>query len=499
VNHASRPVAEDGPIAEPPSGAELRPRALALVAVAVILALGPGLGSFARLSSHEAIVAQCAREMLASDDWLVPRIGGTPWVEKPPLGTWLVAALGWLRGGRIDAATARLPSVLAAAGLAVVVAWVARSPLPGLVVATTVWLLQRGRLADADMLLAFLVAASVAAFGRVREPGSRRAWWPAAFWLLWGASGLAKGVGFGPVLVAGVVAAILAWDRDTPTLRRLLRAWPFALAGLALASAWPFAVASRLPGAPRLWLHHLADRMGERSTTFATESWPEYVGGALVQLLPWLPLGLVGLVGSYRRAKQERFGPDRLLLAWAVVPAVAVSVGGVRNAHYLLPSLAPWAVWSASRLEYRLGARPGAILCLLLALVAGVGVAVFGPRFDPKGAESAWYERVGRLVPAGDPILLIADAWDRAPYPTPFGPVPADLAVRLFSLARPPGSVSWIRLDSADRLPSPAPTWLIARERDLPALKPHLGLLTVVDRGPTGRWDRAFVLLRKQE
>jgi 4-amino-4-deoxy-L-arabinose transferase-like glycosyltransferase len=468
------------------------------LAAVVLLALGPGLGSYARLSWHEAIVAESARAMLVSGDWLVPRIGRTPWVEKPPLGMWLVAGLGALRGGQVDAWSARAPSVLAAVGLALVVAGVGRSPLPGLVVATTVWVLQRGRLADADLLLAFLVAVSVAALGRVREPGSRRAW-AAGFWLLWGATGLAKGVGFGPVLVGGVVAAVLAWDRDTSTLRRLLRAWPWALAGLALAAAWPVAVARRLPEAPTLWLHHLADRMGERSATFASESWPEYAAGAVVQLLPWLPLGLVGLVGSYRRAKRERFGPDRLLLAWAVVPGVAVSVGGVRNAHYLLPSLAPWAVWSASRLEHRLGMQRGAVLCWVLALGSGLAVAMFGPRFDPKGDESAWYEQVGRLVPAGQPILLVADDWDRAPYPTPFGPVPADLAIRLFSLARPPGSVTWLRLDSGDRLPSPALTWLIARERDVAGLESHLGPLTIVDRGPTGRWDRVFVLLRSGE
>ena len=38
--------------------------------------------------------------------------------------------------------------------------------------------------------------------------------------------------------------------------------------------------------------------------------------------------------------------------------------------------------------------------------------------------------RLRRARP-GEPLALLYDDWDRAPYPTPFGPVPHDLAVRL--------------------------------------------------------------------
>ena len=55
-------------------------------------------GVQARLTYHEAFVAQGAREILNSGNWAYPTIGGLPWLEKPPLPWWLVAACGSLHG-----------------------------------------------------------------------------------------------------------------------------------------------------------------------------------------------------------------------------------------------------------------------------------------------------------------------------------------------------------------------------------------------------------------
>src|SRR4051812_40391968 len=84
---------------------------IAAIAALACLTLLPGLGS-SRLTYHEAIWATTAREMIASRDWLVPTIDGRPWVEKPPLGTWAIAASGWLLGG-VGERAARLPSAVA--------------------------------------------------------------------------------------------------------------------------------------------------------------------------------------------------------------------------------------------------------------------------------------------------------------------------------------------------------------------------------------------------
>jgi hypothetical protein len=78
--------------------------------------------------------------------------------------------------------------------------------------------------------------------------------------------------------------------------------------------------------------------------------------------------------------------------------------------------------------------------------------------------------------------------------------VPHDLAVRMYYLGR---TRVGVRLDvpSLEKGPPPQPTWVIARDRDRPALE-RLGRVVEHGRGPVLRArmskvdDRAFVLFR---
>src|SRR5260370_7504820 len=47
-----------------------------------------GLASFGLIGADEPRYAQASREMLARHDWITPVLGGTPWLEKPPLYYW---------------------------------------------------------------------------------------------------------------------------------------------------------------------------------------------------------------------------------------------------------------------------------------------------------------------------------------------------------------------------------------------------------------------------
>ena len=46
---------------------------------------------FPFLDPDEGLYASIAREMLTRGDWLVPRVDGIPYLEKPPLYFWLTA------------------------------------------------------------------------------------------------------------------------------------------------------------------------------------------------------------------------------------------------------------------------------------------------------------------------------------------------------------------------------------------------------------------------
>ena len=143
---------------------------VAYLAFLSALALLPGLGSSSRLTYHEAFVAQGAREMLNSGNWGYPTIGGLPWLEKPPLPWWLVTAFSSC-AGEVNETTARLPSALAATALVLGIAIFATRHyglcvglLAGAAQATTAWTVIRGRLAEADILLACLVTWAIVAF-----------------------------------------------------------------------------------------------------------------------------------------------------------------------------------------------------------------------------------------------------------------------------------------------------------------------------------------------
>ncbi len=272
---------------------------------------------------------------------------------------------------------------------------------------------------------------------------------------------------------------------------------------------------ARFPQALDLWLLHISDRLSAHPEHFAGESWWAYAPAPLEMMLPWTPFAILGGWRSVRRAWNHRNGPDRLLIAWAAVPVLLLSLASTRNAHYLIHALAPWSIWTArslTRLVARLRRkgwwstarrrRFGRLLFPSLALVWGLGFATLGPWLDArgKGAEWAFYERAGRQVAPEEPLVILYDAldrpdrWDKAPYPTPFGPVPADLAVRLFYLDRP---ALWPFGLPKDLSTSPLrPEFaILARPRDEPALN-RLGRVQQLAHGPTTRWDRTFALYR---
>jgi 4-amino-4-deoxy-L-arabinose transferase-like glycosyltransferase len=498
--------------------------------------LWPGLGSSGRLSYHEAFVAQGAREMLASGSWWNPTIGGLAWLEKPPLPWWLVAGLGELCGG-VTEVIARLPTTLAAIGLVLGVAVLGARHygatiglMAGAIQATTAWVAMRGRLAEADMLLACLVTWTIVAFDGMRRSGElignerqelhgRRQWARWAFFGLLGMLSLVKGIGFGAVIVLAVVLGSVVVRRDWGTAIRLAFV-PGWVVALVVSVAWPVVMlVQHGSGALSLWTLHVADRLAARPGAFAGEPWWEYLSGVLAQGLPWTPLAVVGAWGSLRRGVRggldgrQSMG-DSLLWAWAIGPMVLLGMATVKNAHYAISAQVPWSIWAAlglsawgARLERRGWARQRVVRVarvgfLGLALFYGLGYWLVGPWVDRRGREWAFYETAAREVPAGAPLVLLYDDWDRNPYESPFGAIPHDLAVRLFYLGRP---ASWHigtdRLAASDLLVggvgagNAGPVYVIGRERDTEALR-RLGRLDAVMSGPRVRFDRVYTLFR---
>jgi 4-amino-4-deoxy-L-arabinose transferase-like glycosyltransferase len=407
--------------------------------------------------------------------------------------------------------------------------------LAGAVQATTAWTVMRGRLAEADILLACLITWTLVAFDQMRmrsplscsngDPVKRdtplyRGLWRWAFFGLLGTTALVKGTGFGAVLALSVTAMVLLWDRDRITARGLLFPAGWAVVAF-LALAWPLAmIFTHGLKAAELWAMHITQRVGApaRHGPFAGEAWPVYGFNVFSQALPWVPLALVGAWRSLRgcHSYQDLAAGDRLLWAWSVAPLVLVSLASARNAHYTIYALVPWSIWAAlglARLGARLLARGFSPMRLrgwavgtftVLGLTYGLGFWLLGPRLAHRGAEWAFYDTIGRQLPVREPLALLYDDWDRDPYPTPFGPIPHDLAVRLYYLNRP---ACWHfkfaqleahlegRCAQGTQGESNAAVLIIGRQRDVPDLE-RLGRVEILAQGPSVRWDRTYLLAR---
>jgi hypothetical protein len=331
-------------------------------------------------------------------------------------------------------------------------------------------------------------------------------------------------------LVLAVVILLILWERDGTTLKRLsFPAGWLLFAGMTL--LWPVAMLMRHGDKViSLWAMHVTERIGSRSGhgAFAGETWWEYVLNIVGEALPWAPFALISAWRSWTRAVgatcceacksshqvgSQKYG-DRLLCAWAIAPLVMVSLARARNAHYAIYALVPWSVWAALGLA-RIGmwqARRGWSLVQVryvagalftgLALAYGLAYWTMGPWFDRRGAEWSFYETVGRFLAPQATLILLYDDWDRDAYPTPFGPVPHDLAVRLYYLNHPACWHFDVK-NLAERkmgkcamhsLANPQlPVMVIGRERDLPCLV-RLGQVEVLSRSSATRWDRTYLL-----
>jgi len=82
------------------------------------------LGYLSLLDPDEAHYAQITKEMIGAREWLVPLVGGVPFIDKPVLFHWL-QGLSFLTFGMNEFA-ARLPSALAAVALVWTTFWLGR-------------------------------------------------------------------------------------------------------------------------------------------------------------------------------------------------------------------------------------------------------------------------------------------------------------------------------------------------------------------------------------
>jgi 4-amino-4-deoxy-L-arabinose transferase-like glycosyltransferase len=365
------------------------------------------------LDPDEGRYAEIPREMLASGDWITPRLDDLKYFEKPPLQYWATAVAYQVFGLREW--SSRLWSVgLAFACLPLVSAWVARLyGRDGALLAVTALALSPffvivGHLNLLDGGFTFWLTAALLAFTVAQtsppESSAERRWMLGA----WGAGALAvlsKGIVVGVLAGAALILYTLS-ERDTRTWRRLHLGTGLPLFA-AVAAPWFVVVSLRNPSFPGFFFVH------EHFTRFLTtahqrvEPWWYFLPLLLLGVLPWIaPLARAcrrawaPAVAAVSGAAVPQFKPPKFLLIFAAVTLVFFSASGSKLAPYILPMLpvlaAVTGAGSGAGGEFaRHAARIGAGLVLVIA----AGLLVYSAHRNSYVPHQAlWWALAGALA-----------------------------------------------------------------------------------------------------
>src|SRR3979411_203235 len=185
--------------------------AVAVVLLVWALIYLPALGCLA-IKGEEGRRILPAVRMLETGNYIVPQIGSEPYLRKPPLVNWLVAASFKLFGRRNEW-TARLPSAICVLAVAMAFLTVARSSLrpDGSFIAAIIWLtnfgmIEKGRLIEIEALYVSLFALAFICW---------LSWWEQerSPWLTWTVPWIFLGLGWlakAPIHVIFFYAIVIA-------------------------------------------------------------------------------------------------------------------------------------------------------------------------------------------------------------------------------------------------------------------------------------------------
>jgi len=361
------------------------------------------------LRGEEARRILPAQEMLETGDWIVPRIAGEVYANKPPLMNWAIAGSFALTGIQSEW-TARLPSVVAILVLGVA-AWFLlrpaygrqRAALVGPVLFTILALLDKGRMAGIEPVLVALFG--LACFSWIALwTGRRPPWWTWTLpYLFLGLACLAKG----PVHLPFWVLFLLFTLRgaDGGGWRQLLHPAHFVGIGimLALFLPWTFLNMAAVDDEARTagaWVDQLAKRLD-----YSDIDWTKWAGHPVEMLVNFLPWTVPLLFALWCRHRDPRkpFDPavrkdavTRGILPTLVAGAGLICLSPEGLPRYVMP-LHPLAALATIDLFHRLPAptREGYErfarwfmigLAALLAVAAGTGLVVALRRERPVDA-----------------------------------------------------------------------------------------------------------------
>ena len=330
-----------------------------------VIALAIQLGSVPLMDADEGRNAEVAREMAETNDYVMPRLNGLPYLDKPVVYFAAEAVAMEVLGPTETAA--RLPAYLFTLATAAVLFFYARrlwganaAYVAAISFLSMPLVIAFARTVIFDSALTFFTTVALVGFHRAIEGGNGR--WSILAWTAMGFAMITKGpVAF--VLVVVVVLPYAVW-------RKSMR-FVFPIVGLllflAVALPWVWGVSQVVPEFLRYVLvTETAARMATDELKRTGPPW-YFIPYLLAGALPWS----VVMLASWKKLRK----PDPAVVFWLlalVIPFLFFSLSQSKRPQYVLPLMVPIAlllarVWEDAR------TRVAAVVltCFGALLVAG--------------------------------------------------------------------------------------------------------------------------------
>ena len=366
----------------------------------------------------ETRYAEISREMVESGDWIVPRLLGLRYFEKPVAGYWVNNISQSVFGHNNFAV--RFGSAFCTGISAALVFFMA-------------WIMWRGREDAFIATLIYLSLLLVAGLGTysVLDP-ILSMWMTAAMFCSYLALnahtlpmragayallGLACGMGFmtkGFIALAIPVVAVFPVAITQKRLKELFMLGPVAvLTALLISLPWGLAVALREPDYWNyfFWVEHI-QRFAGASAQHARPFW-FFIPVLAVAAIPWLGF----LPGALAHGWQKRLSRPELffLLSWMVMPFLFFSIAKGKLLTYILPCMAPLALLIAAYTKEKINSatvfKANAVINMFLAaaILLAISNAAFGwIPMDVELSDKEWYKPALGVILA---VVCGALAW----------------------------------------------------------------------------------------
>jgi 4-amino-4-deoxy-L-arabinose transferase-like glycosyltransferase len=329
-----------------------------LIALAVIW-FGP-LDYRKLAKPDEARYAEISREMVASGDWLTPRLNNLKYFEKPPLQYWATATAFKIFG--LSEGPARLWTALT--GFAgILLTYFAGRILYGrqqgffaaAVLASSLWYVVLGHINTLDMGLSFFLTLGVFSLllaQREYATATQQRNWMLVAWAGMALAAMSKGL-IGIVLPGAALVLYSVIHRDARLWTRLHIGKGLLLFFL-ITAPWFIEVSRTNPEfAQFFFIHEHFDRFAKNEHD---REGPIYyfVPILITGILPWVASLFPALLRSWKIEPgydEYRFHPNRFLLVWCVFIFAFFSISKSKLPAYLLPIFPALALFIGQYLD----------------------------------------------------------------------------------------------------------------------------------------------------